>query len=111
MGCTLCTTDFCRECKKCKNNCEGWFPNDKSLSDGCKESCKSDPYKITSADAYLDMVVGYESPEEEIERKQRETELGLASDEQTNKLFKTVGIIGVVMVLIIASFLIIRKMK
>ena len=50
-------------------------------------------------------------PEELIDLQRKKDAADYEKDEQTTDLVKTIGLIGVVMVLIIATFLIVRKMK
>lgn len=109
-GLNLCTSPECKLCKECKDKCSG-FNLDSGAEKSCKSSCEVNGTMYADVYQFLEQTAGYESEADLLSKARTEAEISAMENEGTNKMFKAVGIIGLVLVLILVSFLIIRRMK
>ena len=113
MACgTLCTSTACKTCRTCKDQCEGFNFSNPDTTKSCKRSCEAtDGLLYPTAESYLKTTAEYMTPEEQIADEKAKATVDSIKDAENTKLLKTVGIIGIILVVIIAGFLIIRRMK
>lgn len=92
-----------KDCRRCKDNCKGWFPGDKAVMCGCKRKCKSNP--LQSRDEYLNEIGRGPAQVQQILNENERTliQMDLDQDEAMKNIGAIVGagIGGLILVLMI----------